>query len=327
MPRKIEISHKTIIFIVFLALGLWVVFQIRDILLMVFVSLILTSALNPLIDLLEKLKLPRVLAIVIAYLSLWLILGLIVAGLVPALVIQTRRLILRLPEAIGQIDLIAHYQQEINQQILNRLATLPENILKVSFSIFNNLVGVLTTLAITFYILLERSKLKEHLAVLFGKDNPAKIEKVITQIETSLGWWVRGELVLMLVVGTLTYLGLLVLGIESALPLAIIAGLLEIIPTFGPTISMFPAVLIALTMHPFKALAVVALYYLVQLFENNILVPNVMRKAAGVNPLMTVLGLMIGLKLAGPIGAVLAIPVIIIGRELTSEILGLKKLV
>ena len=82
----------------------------------------------------------------------------------------------------------------------------------------------------------------------------------------------------MLAVGALTYIGLSILGVEIALPLAILAGILEIVPNIGPTISAVPAVLVALTIHPLTALATVALYFLVQLVENNLLVPKIMQK-------------------------------------------------
>ena len=127
-----------------------------------------------------------------------------------------------------------------------------------------------------------------------------------------MGSWVRGELTLMLAVGIFTYIGLSILGVEIALPLAILAGILEIVPNIGPIISAVPAVLVALTIHPLTALATASLYFLVQLAENNFLVPKIMQKAVGVNPLISILGLMIGFRLAGPAGAILALPSIIV---------------
>jgi predicted PurR-regulated permease PerM len=293
-------------------MALWVVFQIKDILLMLFVSVILMSALNPAIDRLEKLRVPRSLAIFVVYILLLSFIGLIVAVVIPPLVQQTRDLAVRLPQAIFQIEVLNNNQRVIADHFVGRLGTLPENIIRISVGLFGNLITILTTLVITFYLLLERKHLDKYLSSLIGRATPVKMTKTINEIERRLGGWVRGELILMLVIGVMTYGGLLVLGIESALPLAIIAGVLEIIPNIGPTISAIPAILIALTIHPLTALATLALYFLVQLLENNFLVPKIMQRAVGVNPLVSILGLMVGLRLAGPAGAILAIPLIIV---------------
>ncbi len=326
MPKKIEISHRTIIFTVLFVLLLWFVFQIRGILLMLFVSLILMSALNPAVDKLQKWRLPRGLAILITYLILWGAIGTMIASVVPPLVEQTRKFILLLPEAVGKIEFFSANQQILTNQLLARLGELPENLLKITVSLFGNLLAVLTTLVITFYLLLERRNLDKYLGVLLGADKPTKVAAVINEVERRLGGWVRGELVLMLAVGVLTYIGLLILGVDIALPLAIIAGILEIVPNIGPIISAIPAVLIALTIHPFTALATTSLYFLVQILENNLLVPKVMQKAVGVNPLISILGLLMGLEAAGPAGAVLAIPLIIVIQTIGLEAFSYKRL-
>lgn len=319
MPKKIEISHRTIIFTILFLTLLWVVFQVREIILMLFVSLILMSAFNPAVDRLEKLRLPRGVAILIVYVLVWTVVGLVVAGIVPALVDQTSRLIHLIPSAISQVELFNSNQQAITQQLLSQIGTLPENLLKFTVGLFGNLLAVLTTLVMTFYLLLERKHLNKYLSTIWGGDKSAHIAKTINEIERRLGSWVRGELVLMLAVGTFTYIGLSILGVDIALPLSILAGILEIVPNIGPTISAVPAVLVALTIHPLTALATASLYFLVQLTENNLLVPKVMQKAVGVNPLISILGLMVGLRLAGPAGAILAIPTIIVGQIISLE--------
>jgi len=130
----------------------------------------------------------------------------------------------------------------------------------------------------------------------------------------------------MTIVGVLSFVGLRLLGIEFALPLAILAGLLEIIPNIGPIVSAIPAVLSGLTVSPLMGLAVAALYFLIQQIENSIIVPRVMQKVVGVNPLVTILSLAIGFKLAGVAGAILAIPVVLVIQVATSEIFTSKRL-
>lgn len=325
MPRKIEISHKSVIFIITFILFIWFVYQVRDILLMVFISLILTSALNPAVDKLEKLKVPRAIGIFLVYLVLWGAVGGLFAAIAPGLIDQTRRLINLLPQALGQVEFFTAHQQEIGEQILTRIGSLPENLLKLTFGVFGNILNVLTTLVISFYLLLERKNLDKYLVFLVGRDHQTLIAKTINRLEQRLGQWVRGELILMFAVGFLTYLGLLLLGIDIALPLAILAGILEIIPNVGPIVSAIPSILVALTIHPLIALATVALYFLVQALENNLLVPKIMQRAVGVNPLVSILALMIGFKLYGPLGAVLSLPLLILIHTLGLNLTSLKR--
>lgn len=320
MPRKIEISHRTIIFATLWGLGVWLLFAVRDILLMVFISTILMSAFKPLVDQLEKFKIPRTIGILIIYALLWGMLGLGLAGIISPLVDQTGKLLQLLPKALGSLQIFNGYQQEISQQLLSQIGSLPQNILHLLVGFFSNILNVFTTLVITFYLLLERQNLDKYLRVIFEDNQPEKILTMIAKMESRLGGWVRGELVLMLAVGAMTYLGLSLLNVKIALPLAILAALLEVVPNIGPTVSAVPAVLVALTINPIVAASTVALYLVVQILENHFLVPNIMRKAVGVNPLVSILGLMVGFRLAGPAGAVLAIPLAIVAETLVGEL-------
>ena len=207
MPRKIEISHRTIVFIAIFIFLIWFIVQIKDILLMLFISIILMSALNPGVDRLERWGLPRSLAIAIAYIALWLVLGSVIAGIVPPLVEQTGRLVRLLPTAINRVEFFNAHQQQIGEQLLTRIGSLPENLLKLSLGVFSNFLNVLTTLVITFYLLLERQHLNKYLAILLAGESPARASRLVNEIERRLGSWVRGELILMLAVGVLTYFG------------------------------------------------------------------------------------------------------------------------
>lgn len=280
---------------------------------MTFVSLVLMAAISPLVDKLESFRFPRVLSIIFIYLVIWAIIGTMFAGLVPAVIEQTSKLVIRIPQAVTQIEFLNSHQREITQQTLGLVTTLPENLFKLTLGLVNNIVSILTIMVITFYMLLERKAIDGHV--------PDKFKEMVTRTEKNLGAWLRGELILMTVVGILTYIGLLILGVDSALPLALLAGLLEIIPTFGPTISAVPAVLVALTISPIVAVATAALYWVVQFLENNLLVPKVMAHALGVSPVVVFLGLMIGFRLNGPGGAIMAVPVIIVLKTVLSSIM------
>lgn len=106
----------------------------------------------------------------------------------------------------------------------------------------------------------------------------------------------------------MTFIALSILGLPFALPLAVLAGLLEAIPTLGPTLAAVPAVIVALTVSPSLAVLVIITYIVIQTLENNVLVPKIMQRAVGLNPVIVILGVMVGANLMGVVGALLSIP-------------------
>ncbi|HUS59991.1 MAG TPA: AI-2E family transporter [Nevskiaceae bacterium] len=324
MPKKVEISHRTIIFTVLFLISLYFLYQIRQILVVLFISFVLMSAFNPVVNKLEKLKIPRLLGIIIVYLLVILGLGVSIAGVIPPLVDQTATLISRLPDYFQNLRLPAIDQDIISSQI-NQLGSIPANLLKITVNIFNNFTALLVIAVVTFYFLIERKNLDHYLAVLFGGDGKDKARAFIDKLERRLGGWVRAQLTLMVIIGVMSYIGLRLLGIEFALPLAILAGILEIVPNIGPVLSAIPAVLAGLVISPLMGLAVAALYFLVQQLENTLIVPQIMAREVGVRPLVVIISLAIGVELGGFIGVVLAIPFVLLLQIAFSEFFSSKR--
>jgi predicted PurR-regulated permease PerM len=171
-------------------------------------------------------------------------------------------------------------------------------------------MNVLALFFMTYYLVLDRPKLHRYLLRLFEDQGAeAKAEALVVAIEKQVGGWVRGELLLMLVIGVMTYAGLMLLGVPYALPLAVIAGLLEAVPNLGPTIAAIPAIIIALTISPIIALGTLILSVVIQQLENNLIVPKIMQSATGTEPLITILVLLVGFALGGITGAILSMPI------------------
>lgn len=317
MTTKVEISHRTIIFTVVFLAAIWLVLQIRDILFLLFISFILMSALRPIVDWLQSYRIPRILAILLLYSIIFAIFGVAIAGLIPSFSTQSIRLFSSIPEFLKRIFPIIPID---TNALLDQLAPVGENIVKVTIGFFSNIITVLTVMTFTFYFLLERRNLKEFLSGFLGDGLGEKIFSILLRVEQRLSAWVLGELVLMLFIGIIVYVGLILLKVEFALPLAIIAGLLEIVPTIGPILSALPAILVAFATIPISAVWVTALYVVVQQIENNFLVPVVMRKSVGLQPILTIIALMIGAKFAGGIGAVLAVPILITIQEIIASL-------
>ncbi len=155
---------------------------------------------------------------------------------------------------------------------------------------------------------MEPNFLKNEIEALFNKKEAERIISIFEKTEKRLGSWLTGELILMLVVGVMTYVGLTLIGVRYALPLSIIAGLLEVVPNLGPTIATIPAFIVGVAQSYFLGAATIALYFIVQQLENNVVVPMVMKKVIGLNPIITLISLIIGGQLFGVLGILLSIP-------------------
>ena len=199
---------------------------------------------------------------------------------------------------------------------------IPSNILKLATGAFSNILNVMAVFFMTYYLIIDRPNLHKYLIRLFdhNADAEGKAEKLLLDIEQVVGGWVRGELILMLIIGVMTYLGLILLGIPYALPLAVLAGLLEAVPNIGPTISAIPAILIGFTTSPIVGFGALAMSILIQQLENNLIVPKVMESATGTAPLATILVLLVGFTLGGVAGAVLSMPIFLTAQTIIREL-------
>jgi predicted PurR-regulated permease PerM len=322
-PQKVEISYKTIIFTALLGIGLYIAWIFRDIFLLLFVCLLLTEALNPTISKLEKLKIPRTLAIIIVYLVILAIISVSIAGIIPIFVEQTPGLIQALPNALQNFKIFGTPAIDFSSQF-KLLESLPSEIAKTAVSLFSNLLTGLLTLVITFYLLHERKNIDRYSLNFFGNLGREKVLKIINLLENRLGSWVTGELLLMTIIGLLSYVAYFILGLNYAVPLAIVAGLMEIVPNIGPIITTIIAGLVGLTISPLTALLTVLAGLIIHQSENNFITPKIMKEAVGLNPLITILAIAMGAKLAGIIGAVLAIPVFLTIQIIVSVLMEKK---
>lgn len=321
MPQKIDISHKTVIFVALFILTLWIVYLIRDLLIILFVAVILVSALSPLVNFLVKLRLPKVLGIAITYIIIIGIITGLIIGIVPPLVEQSSKLIATSPSLIAQFFNITNLDKSV---FSSELTAFSKNLFSITLSIFDNLLTLIFLLVLTFYMMLERDNLESRIASLF-RDKQERVRRSIVLIEEKLGSWLRGQVILSLIIGILAYTGLLILNIPYALPLALIAGIMEVVPVIGPIISALPAIFIALTISPFLSVGVAAMYFVIQQIENHLIVPQVMKRAVGLNPLVVILAIAIGSRLLGISGALLAVPIAVVIQIIVTEIIEGKK--
>jgi predicted PurR-regulated permease PerM len=315
---KIEISSRTIVFAVFLLLGLQLLWIVKELIFSLLIAFILMSAFNPWITALKKRRIPRGISAVVIFVTLIFTIGYFFSWIIPPIVQETTLLFLNLPSLARNIN--PDISQYFALENLNRnLPSITNNAFFFLREVFSNVIFVISTLFFSLYLLIEEDVIKKFIVRFARKNHANKVIELINKAEKRMRSWFWGQAILMLVIGTLTFIGLSLIGVKYALPLAIMAGLFEVVPILGPILSAIPAFLVAAGSSYFLGLATVALYFIIQQVENQIIVPLVMRKAVGLNPIVTLTALIVGGKLLGFLGVVLAIPLTLLVEVVVTE--------
>ncbi len=331
--RNIEISTMTFLRFFLIALSFIFIFLVRDILLMLLVAIVIAAAVSRPAEWLERHRIPRLLAVLFIYFILFGVIILVLYCLIPSLVHETKQLSVDFPYYLNRIDALknwlhSQYGQEISinfyelfYRLSRYLTQASRNIFNVTFNFFGSVFSSFIILVISFYLAVRERGAKHFLVSLTPKQHQEYVGKLLSRIEKKMSQWVVAQLILMLFVGFLTYIGLKVLDIKFALTLALIAGVLELVPYIGPVISTIPAVFIAFLQNPILALWVIFLYILVQQIENHFLVPQIMKKAVGLNPVIVIIVILVGGKLAGILGVILAVPMAATFAEFLKDVI------
>src|SRR3989344_170834 len=310
-----------------LIIGLFVVaYVLRDLVLVVLTAILIASAIEPATRWFGKRRVPRLLAVLIVYLG-W---GLVLLGafyfLFVPLLGDTAIFLKALPTNLTDIQVWNPLQEGfLNQpifanikegfsieQIINQANSVFSgtfNFLGAASSLFGGMLSLILIVVLSFYFSVQENGIVNFLKLV----TPIKHEKYVVDLwkraEIKIGLWVQGQIILAVVIGVLTYLGLMLLGIPNALLLAFLAALLELIPVFGPIIAAVPAVVLGFTSGGLSlAVIVVGLYIIIQQFESQLIYPLVVRKIIGLSPIIVILALIAGFKLAGFLGMLLFVP-------------------
>lgn len=329
--QYITITTRSILSVVVIALIFALIYIIKDILIILFVATIIMSAFNPVVDVMEEKGIARWLAILLLYLVGITAIGAIIWSIIPLLVHQVADFATSAPVIINQVadevsNLIGADDPELHRYLPEMFRTLAGEITssssffaKAGVNIITYLTNIFTLVIFSYYLLLEHKRVKKQLVLVFPERYQGKVLKAIERIEFKLGVWFRSQIVLMVIVGMMSFVGLVLLDIHFATSLAVLAGLLEILPYFGPFIAAIPAVMVALTQSTWQGIAVISLYIVIQQLENTAIVPKLMSATVGLDPLIVILAIIIGQRLNGPIGSLIAIPAVVVMLIIFSE--------
>jgi len=299
--------------------------------------------LNPFVVLFEKRRVSRVLAILLLYAIFFALAFLAGVWTIPGLVTELQKLGERIPEYSERAQaFVSHMYSDyrrVNMPEGLRVA-LDENILHIQrwlqlllervsaalLGIFSHFFVAMLVPLLVYYFLRDMEHLKRSFVLLFPDRYRQRVMVVGSEIDTALGAYLRGVLLICFFVGLLTYLGLRLLGVDFALILGLIYGIMNIIPYFGPLIGALPAVLIALLDSPMLALKVIAVMVAIQQFDSQVISPQILGKSLGLHPLVVILALLAGGQLFGVFGLILGVPLAAMLRILLRHAFGLRPL-
>ena len=326
--------------IVLAGIIVWCAFLVRDVLLIIYVSGLLAIGFSPIIRLIERQKvlpigtrrLPRWLAILVLYLTIIGTLTGVGFMVVPPLIEQSQQLVKALPEMFNRVQdfLIAKgllsehlsWQEAVAKAPSGGSGEAVGTVLGAVAGVVGGLVGLLTILILTFYILVDADDLRDTMLRLFAPRERARVAAASRDITVKVSAWLGGQLLLGGIIGATSAIGLWLLGIPFFYVLALISGIGELIPVVGPILAAIPAVAVAATVSLNKVLLVVVFFIIQQQFENHVLVPKVMERQVGVSAVTVIVALLIGGKLLGIIGAILAVPSAAIMQVVLAEIIA-----
>lgn len=322
--------------IVFLMVGLvYFLIEIRQILIVFFVSFLFSAALVPAVDYFESKRIPRGLGVLIVYLVIFVFLGLIFSTLVPLAASQISDLASKVGDIVKSItstdsssfisqkltpyldkfsegidvNTVVDQVQSTLQLLASQLLTLGGNVWAAIKVISNGLMNMLLVMVLTFIMTVNRKSINEFIPTLFPSRHATYIAEKLMAVQRKIGFWVRGQLLLSTIVAFVVFIALTIIGFKYATTLALIAFFTELIPVFGPLLALVVAIPIALNQSVWMLLWVGIFFLIFNWIESNILVPLVMRSAVDMSPLIILFAMFVGAHYLGIVGLILAVPV------------------
>lgn len=316
---NVSIAPATIFWVMAVFLGFKFLSGITDVLVVLFLAFLVAIGVNPLVARLEKRKVPRSVSGVFVIGLLFSGMAALIASFAKPLTSQVQVFFSSFPQIVNKVIPNDFGLGQIDFGALTPAFTVSDHVIKIAAGTVSSVFNLITMLIISYYLIQEIPRIKKYLKTNFPKKKDLYFN-IFSQVEIKLGSWVRGMLILMLAVGLLSYLGYSLIGLPYAVALGVIAAILEIIPSIGPFITSVISIIVGLAVSPAHALGAFIVGILVQQLENNLLVPKVMQKTTGINPIVTILSILIGLRLGGPILAVISLPIVLTLQVILSHL-------
>ncbi len=340
MPEKhinISFSTGTVLKILVLLVAAWLLWVLRDVALIVLTAIVIASAVEPGVRVFLRRGIPRILSVLSVYLLLFGVFFILFYFFFPSVLEDFATFVSSLPSYLdylthaGAFDTYSSIlglppptavtSDEIMSSFREALGVSAYgNAFSAASQIFGGVFSLILIVVFSFYFAVVETGVDDFLRIVTPKSHQAYVLGLWRRSQHKIGLWMQGQLILAVLIAVLVYLSLTILQVPHALFLAVIAGVFEIIPVFGPILAAIPAVMIAFVSGgPIFGLLIAGVYILIQQFENHLIYPQVVTRVVGVPPLLVILALIIGAELAGFIGVILSVPLAATLQEFVSD--------
>lgn len=322
MDKPIETCMAVVIRTIMILIFVAFLYFIRDVILLLFIAVLLAATIEPAVNWFQGKKVPRWLGVLIIYIIMFAVVGASIYFMIPLLKEQFSDFAKNSPKYLTQIEApfkrmdVFFQKQNISfdsQQIMGgmeeEVTEFSNNIFSKTIGFFSGFISSVIVLTLVFYMAVEEDGMKKFTMLIVPEKHREYAISLLSRIKIKIAYWVRGQFFIMLSIFVLDFIGLSLIGVPYALFLAIFAGILELIPYAGPVIASVPGIFLGFFISPITGLLAFLVYLIAQQFESHVIIPQIMKRAVGLNPIVTILALLVGAKLGGVLGAILSIPV------------------
>ncbi len=335
IQRTRSITPISLLLVILIA---YLLIEVRAVVVLVVLSFLFATIIERPVNRLQRQRIPRAFSILLVYAILLTIIGLLMYLLVPTIADEASRFRTEAPESLMQLQ--RDWRQSNNgilrgpgvdglQTIIEAIRRPPEIPQEYAVGLLTGItggvIGFVTIFVITFYYLMEKPLTQRLILMQLKPDNALRVGRIWADVEQQLGRWMRGQLTLMFIVGMASTIAYGLLDVRFWPVLGLLAGLTEAIPIIGPWIGGIPAVAVAMTQSWDKALMVAGVAVAIQLSENWILVPRVMKGAVGLTPLTVFVAILVGAEFMGVVGALLSIPIAAAVQVIVSDLIKARR--
>lgn len=331
--NTIEISWASLWRVLFMLIFTVVLFLIKDVLMILFLALVISSAIDAPVSFLERRKIPRILGVFLIFIFVLAVLTLLLYVVVPVAFDELRMLLkLFFPQIkfeqffknFGYNQFVGNFELSF-KNFSNVLTSGGISFADAVSTVFGGVTFVVAAAVLSFYLAASREGVERFLRAVLPAEAEEYAIRIYLKTKHKLGLWIKGQLILSLIIGFSVFLGLSILGIKYALVLGILAGVLEIVPFVGPVIVGVLAFLMAVSESFGLGLGVAALFLAIQQLENHLIAPLIMRRATGLHQIVVIFAMLAGAQIAGFIGVILAVPTAVIVQEIIEDMASKRK--
>lgn len=340
MPERqfVDISTGSIFRGLLLIVLFVLLYLVSDVLIILLFGIVVASAVSPFVSWFEQRRVPRLAAVLLLYLLVFALGVVLTTLVVPSVSSDLSSLTSYLPRVTQQLsnsldtvqnnspkyfDFVGEIQN-ILEVLTSHLQQFSQSALNLLTSAFGGIFSFIAILVISFYLSIQKKGVENFLSAVVPERYEDYIVDLWRRVEIKVGLWLQGQLLLALIMGLIVYIGLSLLRVKFALIFAVMAMFLEIMPVAGPVIAAVPGILMAFAQEPSLGLWVLIFYVAAQQFENHVLVPLVIGKTTGLNPVVVIIAILTGFQLSGIPGALLGVPVATIIVEMLDDMARIK---